>query len=626
LWAIFLSVLVLCLALWWITEQKISEADEPQAALRQAVTVELTYLSSDVHEFNNMVLDLMDGSRSFDRRSVTVIRDSLLVRLKTLKQYEEQTPGLELGEIPGIRQHLLTIYRRTPMLSDQNNDSNRSVRASTRALQALTEQLIKRRSDEDAKLLASNQERRAVYQFLIRSVSLILIALLAGAALVLRRLSMRSAEMKIRHRTQISDIDVLLEHKEVERVAAESALKQSEARFKEFAESASDWFWEYDAEFRFTQVGPRFFEIAKIEPDQMIGKTREEIEQIKVGGKEEAWARHRQCLVLHQPFRHFEYEVMGRDGRPRWISISGMPRFDDHGQFLGYRGTGLDVTALRLADEELKKLNRTLETRVSARTEELLAEKERAEHASFAKSEFLANMSHELRTPLNAINGFSQIMKDEMFGPHSQPKYADYARDINAASSHLLALITDILDVSKVESGEFNLEENILDIENTISACLRLINEKARKKSIYPQVLIDPRVPRIHGDERIIKQILINLLSNAVKFTDNDGRISVKTVVNDDNCLTLSINDNGSGIKNRDLDRVLEPFAQVRESSEIAHEGTGLGLPLAKRFMEMHGGKLMLESQIGIGTTVILVFPARRSILRQDAENVVEAN
>ena len=243
----------------------------------------------------------------------------------------------------------------------------------------------------------------------------------------------------------------------------------------------------------------------------------------------------------------------------------------------------------------------------------LSSAKEQAEIANRAKSEFLANMSHELRTPLNAIIGFSEIMKDELSGPINNPYYREYVRDIYASANHLLEVINDILDVSKVEAGKIELQESPVEIDSTVQAAVRLVIERAREADIRVDVTLPQALPRIYADARRVKQMMLNLLSNAVKFTPAGGSVKVNAHA-DDTGLSISVADTGIGIAEDKIALVFTPFAQVDGSLKRRYEGTGLGLSLTKGLIEMHGGTIVMESAPGQGTTVTLWFPRERLV------------
>jgi PAS domain S-box-containing protein len=248
----------------------------------------------------------------------------------------------------------------------------------------------------------------------------------------------------------------------------------------------------------------------------------------------------------------------------------------------------------------------------------LLAAKETAETANRTKSEFLANMSHELRTPLNAIIGFSEVMTQEIFGPMGNANYQDYANDIHDSGHHLLNIINDILDVSKAEVGMIELSEEVIDLPGLIEDSLRLVRSHADEKGLDLKVDLPTRKVRLRGDKRRLKQVLINLLSNAVKFTAA-GTVTVKVAGRSDGGVTLRVIDAGIGIAEGDLRRIMEPFTQVDSSLSRQHEGTGLGLPLTRALVGLHGGELVIESVFGQGTAASIHLPAERVIGNVDA-------
>jgi len=238
--------------------------------------------------------------------------------------------------------------------------------------------------------------------------------------------------------------------------------------------------------------------------------------------------------------------------------------------------------------------------------------KEEAELASRAKSDFLANVSHELRTPLNAIIGFSEIIKDQLFGPMGNQRYREYAIDIHDSGTHLLSLINDILDLSKIEAGKFDLHEEAIDLEAATKSCFRIMRDRAEEAGVVLQQRFVAPVQNLKADPRAVKQILLNLLSNSVKFTDPGGRVLVYSSLSKDGGLVLHVEDTGIGIADADIAKAMAPFGQVDSSLSRKYEGTGLGLPLTRHLVDLHDGKLTLSSEKGEGTKVSIVFPPHR--------------
>jgi len=229
------------------------------------------------------------------------------------------------------------------------------------------------------------------------------------------------------------------------------------------------------------------------------------------------------------------------------------------------------------------------------------------EAASRHKSEFLANMSHELRTPLNAIIGFSEVLNERMFGELNE-KQDEYLKDIYGSGQHLLSLINDILDLSKIEAGRMELEVTDFDLPAAIDNALILVRERANRRGIRLARAIDDRVGMIRGDERKVKQVLLNLLSNALKFTPEGGRIDVRAAMND-GMAEISVTDTGVGIAPEDQEAIFEEFRQVGTADKKV-EGTGLGLALSRKFIELHGGRIWVQSQPGKGSMFLFTLPA----------------
>jgi len=299
----------------------------------------------------------------------------------------------------------------------------------------------------------------------------------------------------------------------------------------------------------------------------------------------EAWLRGR--VARHRSSRNRE-DIRLSDGR--WISIA--ERRTRNGDIVSVFA---DITDVKVREAVLNEA------------------RQHAELASRAKSEFLANMSHELRTPLNAIIGFSEMIRDGAFGPIDNPKYVEYAEDIHSSGAHLLELINDILDISKIEAGEVKIHEEEIDIVRIARACLQFVAKRARDNGLVLDCDLPDDLPLLFADACKVKQILVNLLSNAVKFTERGGRVSLRIRLRDDRRIEATISDTGIGIAREDIDLVLKPFTQVDSKLARKYEGTGLGLPLCKSLVDLHGGQFVIESDVGVGTTVRVVFPASRT-------------
>jgi PAS domain S-box-containing protein len=243
---------------------------------------------------------------------------------------------------------------------------------------------------------------------------------------------------------------------------------------------------------------------------------------------------------------------------------------------------------------------------------EIRAAKETAEAASQAKSDLLANMSHELRTPLNAIIGFSEIMQAGLFGPLGSPRYEGYVGDIRHSAGHLLTVITDILDLAKIEANSFRLQETVIEPGDVIASALRLVNPRAEAVGVALRQDNRHEGVVIRGDETALKRVLINLLANAVKFSEPGGTVAVRTALAANGAFAIAVIDHGIGMAPEEIPIALTPFRQVNAGLQRKYEGTGLGLPIAKQLVEMHGGTLTIDSARGAGTTVTVLLPAMR--------------
>ncbi|WP_282606298.1 ATP-binding protein [Pelagibius sp. Alg239-R121] len=302
------------------------------------------------------------------------------------------------------------------------------------------------------------------------------------------------------------------------------------------------------------------------------------------------WAIDESASTL-DPHTH-EFRIIGRSGEAKWARSFGIPRRHENGDTI-WDGVIVDIS-------ETKKVEQAL-----------LEAKEEAENANRAKSEFLANMSHELRTPMNAILGFSEAMQLELFGQLS-PTYKEYSDNIHSSAEHLLSLINDLLDLSKVEAGKFELDIEEIAIDDFVEEIQKLMEPKLTAGRLQLVNAIPVNFPHLCADRRALRQMLLNLVSNAIKFTPPKGQIEIVGRLERNGALRLGVSDTGVGIAPSDIKTVMEPFGQVSKGLEHANPGTGLGLPLTRSLIERHGGELRLHSLPDKGTTVELIFPRHR--------------
>jgi PAS domain S-box-containing protein len=371
-------------------------------------------------------------------------------------------------------------------------------------------------------------------------------------------------------------------------------LRQSEERAREFSLSVSDWFWETDAEHRFTYFSENFEKILHLNAARMLGKRRDEVLAEVAMLDADLLARHLACIAAHVPFRDFEYRVRGDDGGECWVAVSGVPHFDAAGCFTGYRGTGTDVTARKTAEEAM----------ICARDE--------AERANRAKSEFLSSMSHELRTPLNAILGFAQLLRHDASLNTDQRDSMD---EILKAGRHLLDLINEVLDLACIESGQLSLSLEPVELDELVRECRQLVHPLALARELTLRANEVSRTV-VRADRVRLKQAIINLLSNAIKYNRTGGRVELSVWMVDVAYVRIEVVDTGLGIPAGILTAVFEPFNRAgRDGSNI--EGTGIGLTITRRLVELMGGKIAASSEVGVGSRFWIDLP----IVRNEKEN-----
>jgi len=379
-------------------------------------------------------------------------------------------------------------------------------------------------------------------------------------------------------------------------LASEIRAGDAEKRLQDAIECISEGFALYDADDRLVLCNRNWMDLYGYTPDRVRpGISYEDLVRLDIElgaidlGQTTAEEYIRSRIRYRRRFTG-AYDVDLANGR----SITIRERRTSDGGIVGIQ---TDITDLRRTEQAL------------------MAAKSEADLANRAKSEFLANMSHELRTPLNAIIGFAEVIEGGYFGPVGSERYSHYAGDIRESGKHLLALISDILDISKIEIGKLELREESIALKDTLEACLRLIMGRGSAAGVTLSIeLPEGEVPLLYADHRMVKQIVVNLLSNAVKFTPAGGHVTLRLTYDPATGHRIEVRDSGIGIAANDITTALTRFGQIDNHYQRRHSGTGLGLPLSKALAEMHGGTLTLESEPGVGTTVSVTFPPMRSI------------
>lgn len=377
-----------------------------------------------------------------------------------------------------------------------------------------------------------------------------------------------------------------------ERRRAERALSEAEKKYRAIVENAASGIYQVTPEGHYLSANPSMAKILGYDTaEEILRDIRNANADIYFNGRE----RERQLRDAGRNGTvNVECQIRKKDGSVIWVHENLRAVKDDDDQLLFFEGSIEDITQSKNTEIALR------------------AAKVDSDLANRAKSEFLANMSHELRTPLNAIIGFSDIIRTQAFGEVGRSEYLDYARDINESGKRLLQVINEILDVSRIEAGERQLNEGVVDLNKLVQSALEMLAPKIEANRMNISNLIGKDTPNLIGENHAIKQMIINLLSNAVKFTPEGGRISIHANLDDYGQLQISITDTGIGLTDEEIEKALSPFGQVNTSLSKSESGTGLGLTLVQSLMSLHGGSFELFSQKGIGTTATLIFPPKR--------------
>lgn len=383
----------------------------------------------------------------------------------------------------------------------------------------------------------------------------------------------------------------------------EADLKGARERYDLAVSGTNDGIWDWDLITNAIYFSPVWFRILGYRPGELSAETATWSNNIHPEDRESASKKLQAHLNGETEMFHDTHRMRCKDSSYLWIEARARAVRDPSGQPTRMVGTISNV-------EQRKRYELALK-----------AAKEQAEAANVSKSRFLANMSHELRTPLNGIIGFSEITRDQLFGPVGSPKYLEYAGDIHQGATHLLSLINDILDFSKIDAGKMELSIHPIDVRATFEHVLRMMRTVAIEKHITLKLDAPVQMPALMADERALRQMLLNLLSNAVKFSQSHRRVTLQAVLPHDGSMEISVMDQGKGIPPEFHAKVFEPFEQVDDIMSRTHKGTGLGLPLVKALTEMHGGEIQLHSEVDVGTTVTLRFPPRTVIYGSSRES-----
>lgn len=404
----------------------------------------------------------------------------------------------------------------------------------------------------------------------------------------------RAKSGKIRLGGMMTDIE--------ERRRTERALADAEKKYRNIVQNAAGGIYQLTPEGLYLSANPALARILGFSTSESLLRDVKNANESIYVDESEREKFIRKLEKSHEGAQH-ETQVYKKDGTVIWVNENARAVKDDSGTILFIEGSIEDITERKKSELLIR----------DAKTQSDLANR--------AKSEFLSNMSHELRTPLNSIIGFSEMIKNEVFGPIGEKAYWEYANDIYESGQGLLRVINEILDISRIEAGERQLNESIVDVRGVVNECLGLLEHKVKNNELTVTVALD-KTPDIIGEALSVKQMMMNLLSNAIKFTPKDGRVTISSDIGVDGQLLLSVSDTGVGLDEDGIKKALSPFGQVNGELNRSGSGTGLGLTLVDSLINLHGGEFELFSQKGIGTTATLVFPAERVAKKEGVTDV----
>jgi PAS domain S-box-containing protein len=379
---------------------------------------------------------------------------------------------------------------------------------------------------------------------------------------------------------------------------AELAVREAEQRFRTIFENSVSGLYQIGTDGKFISANYALAEVLGYgSPDELLASVDDIGGQIYLNRQD-----HKdfvQRLLFEGRVAGDEVEIKRRDGAHRWVVQNARTVRDETGKVEYYEGSLWDVTERREADEAMR--NARIQAEISSRT----------------RMEFLANMSHELRTPLNAVIGFSEIIKDEVMGPHEVKVYKEYAQDIYDSGNYLLKIISEILEVSKIETGNRDLNVSNFRLEKALKSCMTIMSSRIEQAEVDCKIDLPQDLPELLAEELGIKQVMLNLIGNAIKFTPKGGHVVVKAGLEEDGSMAIDVVDSGIGMSDEEIRKAMQPFGKVDTTFSGMKEGTGLGLTIVESLVRLHGGTFRLSSEKGMGTTARVIMPASR-VLRDE--------